>query len=185
MLARVNLVPQKPLAERLKILVPLLLTAIIALVLVSVYLHQRLLTTELAQASQEVEKIGLIQARAKAEMGAMQQLAGELETLRKRQSLLREEVEKIEAIRMEKKPYSLALATIAGSLPGTLKCDKITFRNGRGMIEGVATNYRDLSSLIGRLREKAPFGNVSLDNVDKVTGNSTEPLHFRMKVTLN
>lgn len=185
MLARVNLVPQKPLADRLKILVPLLLVAGVGLVVVLVYLRHRLLTAELTRVSREVETISQLQTRSKAEMSALQQLAGELAELRKRQTLMREEVARLEAIRTEKRRYSLALASIAGCLPGTLKCDKISFRQGSGTIEGVAASYRDLPPMVKRLRDSPPFTDASLSNVDTVVGNAAEPLSFRVQVTID
>lgn len=184
MLARVNLVPQEPLADRLKVLVPLLLVAGIGLVLVLVYFRYRLLTSELSSVNREVETISLIQDKSKAEMSALQQLAGELENLRKRQALIREEVTKLEAMRTEKKSYSLAIETIAGSLPGTLKCGKISFHQEQGIIEGVASRYSDLPPMVKKLRNSPPFKDAYLSNVDKVVGNSAEPLSFRVQVTL-
>jgi Tfp pilus assembly protein PilN len=184
MLARVNLVPQEPLADRLKILVPLLLLVGVGLVVVLVYFRHRLLTGELDRVSQEVERISLLQTKSKAEMSALQQLAGELADLRKRQTLIREEVAKIEAIRMEKRGYTQAISTIAGSLPGTVKCDRISFRQELGTIEGVTASYRDLPPMVKKLRDSPPFKDASLDNVDKVVGNPAEPLSFRIQVTL-
>lgn len=184
MLARVNLVPQKPLADRLKILVPLILVVSVALVLALVFFRHRLLTAELDRVSQEVERISHLQTKSKAEMSALQQLAGELADLRQRHSLIRAEVAKIEAIRMEKRSYSKALATIAGSMPGTMKCDKISFRQELGTIEGVAASYRDLPPMVKKLDAAAPFKDASLINVDKVVGNSAEPLSFSIQVTI-
>lgn len=184
MLARVNLVPQKPLADRLRILVPLLLVVGVGLVVVLVYFRHQLLTGELERVSQEVETISLLQTKSKAEMSALQQLAGELADLRKRQTLIRDEVAKIETLRMEKRGYSQAIATIAGSLPGTLKCDKISFRQEQGTIEGVAASYRDLPPLVKALRGSPPFKDATLSNVDKVIGNSAEPLSFRIQITI-
>lgn len=184
MLARVNLVPQKPLADRLKILVPLLLVVGVGLVVVFVYFRHRLLTAELDRVSQEVATISQLQTKTKAEMSTLQQLAVELEDLRKRQTLIREEVAKIEAMRMEKKKYSLAIETIAGSLPETLKCNKISFRQELGIIEGVATRYRDLPPMVKKLRESPPFKDAYISNIDKVVGNSAEPLSFRIHVTI-
>lgn len=185
MLARVNLVPQKPPADRLKILVPMLLVAGIVLVILLVYFRHRLLTGELIRINREVETISLLQDKTKAEMSALQQLAGELENLRKRQSLIREEVAKLEAMKTEKKSYSLAIETIAGSLPGTLKCGKISFRQDQGIIEGVATRYSDLPPMVKKLRVSPPFKDAYLSNVDKVAGNSAEPLSFRVQVTIS
>lgn len=184
MLARVNLIPQKPFADRLKILVPLLLLVGVALVIILISFRHRLLTAELARSTQEAEALALIQSRATAEMSSLQQLATELEKLHKQEGTLRAEVAKIEASRGEKKSYSLALATIAASLPGSLRCEKITFKRELGIIEGVASSYHDLPPLIEKLRHSPTFKDAYLSGVDKVEGNTAEPLNFRIQVEL-
>ena len=179
MLQRINLVPQKPLSETLKVITPVILFLLVGLILVSVFVNFKILESRIASTERESASIQDKQLQANILLANKQRLAGEISTLAEQKEVLVSEITKIESIRSKKRLYTKALNIISGALPASVKCNKITFKEGTGALEGIAVKYQDLPVLINELKDSGFIRFAVLNEVDRATGGGT-PLTFRI-----
>jgi Tfp pilus assembly protein PilN len=184
MLERINLVPQKPLSEQLKKVVPGVLFIILILIVAVVYLQDRFLTTKIAQIVTETAVLQKNKEIADASLAKLGKLAGEVDRLQKQKILLVAEVGKIEAIRSSKRNYSRAINTLAAVLPDSLKCENISFKGRIGIVEGLALHHRDLPQTVNDIQENPVFTNAFLSDVETVTEEPAALLSFRIMVEI-
>ncbi|MBU0485842.1 MAG: PilN domain-containing protein [Proteobacteria bacterium] len=184
-LARINLVPQKPLAERIKQIIPAVLVVGLCLAIFAIYLENRQLNDKIKLLNADITKIEAETTLAAQLIIAKDRLAAEINLLNKNQSELKNRVTKIEKIRGRKKPFSEALISIAKSLPTSVKCNKISFQKNSGKITGTALRYDDLPIIVKRLTQDPKFKNVVLHDIDRVAQNSRQNISFSMMFELN
>ena len=185
MLERINLVPKRPLSEQLRVVMPVVLLTILALILLGLYLQNRYLTGRIDRVVKETTVLRKNQDKANADLANLTRLAGRLDNLQKQEISLLAEVTKIEAIRSRKANYSRAVATLATILPDALKCEKIAFQGKKGIIEGLALQHRALPLTLQKLQENPVFVSAFLSDVDTVTEGLSAPLSFRIMVEIN
>ncbi len=179
MLQRINLVPQKPLSEKLKVITPVLLFLLIALILVTVFVNYRILESRIATTERESSAIHEMQLQTNIILANKKRLAEEISTLAEQKDKLESEVGKIESIRSKKRYYTKALNIISGTLPSSAKCNKISFQEGTGALEGIAVKYQDLPVLVSELKNSGFIRYAVLNEVDRVAGDGTA-LTFRI-----
>lgn len=180
MLERINLVPGKPLSEQLKTIVPLIIITTLVLILIGIYLQNLLLTGRIEQTTRESAILQVNQEKANVDLANLRIVTVELEELQKKKISLQEDVGKIAAIRRQKRHYSQAINTIAMILADSLKCEKISFNDRNGMIEGLALNHRDLPQTVKKLQEMPGFVHAFLSDVEAVAEAPSAPLNFKI-----
>lgn len=184
MLERINLVPKRPLAEKLRTVVPVVIISLLSLIILAVYLQNRYLLSSIDRITGETDILLKNQAEASADLAKLRGLAGELEVLQKQKQSLAEEVDKIESIQGRKRGYANAINAIATALPDSLKCEKIIFNGRSGVIEGRALNHLDLPLVVEKLAVMPVFTSSSLKDVDTITDVVSAPLSFRILVEM-
>jgi len=167
MLERINLVPQLPLAERIrKTTLPAigLLLALIFLFLAGSdrVLKARIssLNLDIAAAQQRATEITATQAKIAQLTSSIKQQTDEKERLSAQAA-------KLTGIQERKKYFSRVLATIATAMPSSVRCEKIIFAKDGGQITGNALQYRELPTFVKTLGNSPLFANVVLHELDR------------------
>jgi len=167
MLERINLVPQLPLAERIrKTTLPAvgLFLAFIMLFLAGsdriLKAKIRSLNLDIAAAQQRATEITATQAKIAQLTGSIKQQKDEKERLSARAA-------KLTSIQERKKYFSRVLATIATAMPSSVRCEKITFAKDGGQITGSALQYRELPAFVKTLGNNPLFTSVVLHELDR------------------
>ena len=181
---RINLVPQEPLSERLRVIIPSVIFVLLALIFVVIYLQDHSLATKISRITDRNATFSTIQEEATVNLANLRKLTGDLDKLQKQEISLKKEIGKIEAISKQKINYSLAISTIAMLLPSSLKCESISFRGRQGIIEGLALHHRDLPLAVDNLQENPVFINAFLKDIDTTADRPSAPLSFRIMVEI-
>ncbi len=184
MIERINLVPQKPYAEKVKSALPLILGILVAAVLVTTFLEYRVLAYKLHKVDKQMSTFQKDKLLADQLQIQVNSLKTTLSRLGKEESELHKNVAALDITSTNKKYFSRALSTIASTLPDSVKCKKITFENKTGQITGVAVQYGDLPDLVTRLKNNPLFKTAALKNVDKSTGSNKDQLLFTINLEL-
>jgi Tfp pilus assembly protein PilN len=184
MIERINLVPQRPFAEKVKMALPIVLGTLVAVVLVTAFFEYQILSYKLNKVDKELTTI-------KAEKGLADQLQSKTQTLKttvarlqNHHSELQKSVTELDITQSKNKYFSRALSAITYALPDTVKCTKIVFENNTGQITGNAVQYSDLPDLVTRLKNNPLFKNAALKNVDKSNNADSYQLSFNIKLEL-
>lgn len=184
MIERINLVPQRPYAEKVKMALPIILGSLVAIILVITFLEYQVLTHKLNKVDKELTTI-------QAEKGLADQLQSKTKALKtivarlqNQHGELQKSVAELDITQSKNKYFSRALSTITYALPDTIKCTKIIFENNTGLISGDATQYSDLPDLVTKLKNNPLFKNAVLKDVDKNDKSNTYQLSFNIKLEL-
>lgn len=173
MLQRINLVPQKPLSEKLKVITPIILFLLIASILLTIFIKHRIIDLQITRTERENAAIQEEQVQTNIILSGKKKLDQEISSLTKERNELSSEVSKIESIRSRKRYYTKALNIISTSLPPSVKCRKISFKKESGTLDGIAVKYQDLPVLVNELTENDFIRFAVLKEVDRIAGNST------------
>jgi Tfp pilus assembly protein PilN len=167
MLERINLVPQLPLAERIRKAALPTVGLLLALILLFLGAEDRLLKAgissldqNIAAAQQRSTEITVTQARVAVLTNSIKQLKEEKERLSG-------EAAKLTGIRERKRYFSKVLATITEAMPPAVRCDKIVFAQNGGQISGSALQYRELPAFVKALGDNPLFAGVLLQDLDR------------------
>ncbi|MFA6499969.1 MAG: PilN domain-containing protein [Desulfurivibrionaceae bacterium] len=167
MLERINLIPQLPLAERIKKTTLPAVGLLLALVFLFLAASDRILKTrinslslDIAAAQQRAEEITATQATIALLTSSIKQQKEEKERLSGQAA-------KLTGIHERKKYFSKVLAAITTAMPSSVRCDKITFAKDGGQITGSALQYRELPSFVKVLGDNPLFAGVMLHDLDR------------------
>ncbi len=167
MLERINLIPQLPLAERIKKATLPAVGLLLAVVILFLAASDRILKTkinslsiDIATAQQRAGEISATQAKIALLTSSITQQKDEKERLSVQAA-------KLTDIQERKKYFSKVLATITTAMPSSVRCDKITFTKDGGLITGNALQYRELPAFVKTLADNPLFTNVLLHDLDR------------------
>lgn len=167
MLERINLVPQLPLAERIRKATLPAIGLLLALVILFLATSDRILRTrinslsrEIATAQQRAGEIAVTRARITLLTSSIKEQKEEKERLSSR-------AEKLTGIQERKKYFSRVLATIATAMPASVRCEKIVVQKDSGLIAGSALQYRELPAFVKELDSSPLFAGVILHDLDR------------------
>ncbi|MFA7348450.1 MAG: PilN domain-containing protein [Desulfurivibrionaceae bacterium] len=167
MLERINLVPQLPLAERIKKTTLPVVGLLLAVVFLFLAASDRILKTrisslsrDIAAAQQRAGEITITQAR-------IAQLTSNIKQQKDEKERLSTQAVKLTSIQERKKYFSRLLATITTTMPASVRCEKIVFTKDGGQISGSALQYRELPAFVKELGNSPLFANVLLRDLDR------------------
>jgi Tfp pilus assembly protein PilN len=179
MLLRVNLVPQKPTAERIKRVSPLILGGLILLLCALFYLRVGHINSQINKSQKEIKIVEETAGLTDMLTSQIASMESQLATLKEKHTTLRESVRKAEGIQAEKNYYSIPLQDISTSLPTSIKCKKISFKGTNGVIDAVAINHQDIPLFISNLKDKGRYSSVEFKDVNKETVKGIDQLILR------
>jgi len=185
MLERINLVPQLPLAERIRKttlpVVGLLLAAVILFLAASDRILKAQISSlslDIAQAQQRAGEITATQAR-------IAQLSSTIKQQKDKKEELSAQAAKLTSIQERKKYFSKMLAAISATMPASVRCEKIVFTKEGGQISGAALQYRELPTFVKQLGDNPLFTNVILQDLDRSPGAQKTDFTFTIAFQLN
>ena len=174
MIERINLVPQKPLSERIKqttpIVVGLLLTVIVVFIFAnSAFLSHRIkkLDRELLTIQEQIDKAEILQIQERT-------LTSEVIKLRDQHAQLQVRSANISNIQTEKRSLSSVLARITLALPSSVICNNISFHGNEGQITGEALFYSDVPGIVKELNNDPLFMSATLHDIDRGLENNED-----------
>ena len=178
MLQRINLVPQRPLAERIKSLIPFIFSGMVLLIVVIFLSWVQILNFRLADT---VKTIARIEDQANQASALSSQIASLKKNLQiKNQAIDQKTVQigNLSKIKGQKKKFSQPLSLIASLLPDTVRCRAISFTGGSGEMKGTALDYDDLIWMVRSMQSLNIFNMVSLSVTDRATNKDQERIEF-------
>ncbi|MFZ5774320.1 MAG: PilN domain-containing protein [Thermodesulfobacteriota bacterium] len=184
MLERVNLVPQLPLAERIRKATLPTTGVLLLLVVLFLGVSDKVLQTRIRTVDRN---IALYSRNAEAAATTQAQVAGlSLAVNAKREEIkqLSLTAERLNSLQAKKKHFSRILDAIARALPGSVRCNKVTFQDNGGLIAGTALQYKELPDFIKGLGAHPAFANVTLRDLDRSTEGEKTDFNFTVAFQL-
>ncbi|MBA3004809.1 MAG: hypothetical protein FP813_13335 [Desulfurivibrio sp.] len=167
MLERINLVPQLPLSERIKKTTLPSIGLLLAVILIFLAASDRILKTRNSSLGQDIvvaqQRAGAI-AETQTKIAL---LANSIKQQKDEKERLSGQAAKLTSIQERKKYFSRVLATIAATMPSSVRCEKIVFQKDGGQINGTAVQYRELPAFVKTLGNDPLFANVMLRDLDR------------------
>ncbi|MEN8256676.1 MAG: PilN domain-containing protein [Thermodesulfobacteriota bacterium] len=181
---RINLVPQKPLAERIKDLIPIVFGGMVVFILLIFFSWVQILNIRLADLDKTIARIEEQTNQAAALSTQVTALKKRLQN--KNQAIDQKSVQiaALSKIRGQKRKFSQPLSLISSLLPESVRCKTITFKDSNGEIKGTALDYDDLIWLVRNMQSLNVFKQVSLSVTDRATNKEQERIEFTIVAVL-
>jgi Tfp pilus assembly protein PilN len=185
MIYRVNLVPQKPFAERIKRVSPFILGGLFLVLCAFFYFRATYLQNQIDHYDHEIRRLERAAGLTDEMTQQITELNVQITGLKEKHAELQNEVEKISGIKAEKNYYTVPLSHIASSLPDSIKCNKISFKGDLGTIEGVSVKHQDIPDFITNIKAKNYYRNVFFKNVDRQTRDDIDLFYFSLSLEMD
>ena len=180
MLLRVNLVPQQPLAERIKKVSPLVLGILVILICAFFYARGTYIKSQITYNDKEINRIKETAGVTELLTRQVAEIEADLTVLKKEYSHLLETVRSTEGIQAEKNYYTTPLRDITTSLPSSIKCNKISFKGRNAVIDAVAINHQDIPLFVNNIKDYGHYSQVSFKDVNKETIQGVNHFNFTL-----
>jgi Tfp pilus assembly protein PilN len=167
MLERINLVPQLPLAERIRKTTLPAVGLLLALIFLFLAASDRILKSQISSLSKDIAAAQQRATEITATQARIAQLTNSIKQQTEKKEHLSAEAIKLTSIQERKKYFSRVLAAITTAMPSSVRCEKITFAKDGGQITGSALQYRELPTFVKTLGNNPLFANVMLHNLDR------------------
>jgi Tfp pilus assembly protein PilN len=167
MLERINLVPQLPLAERIKKTTLPAVGLLLALIFLFLAASDRILKSQLSSLSKDISVAQQRATEITATQARIAQLTSSIKQQTDEKERLSAQAAKLTSIQERKKYFSRVLAAITTAMPSSVRCEKIIFAKDGGQITGSALQYRELPAFVKTLGNNPLFANVTLHNLDR------------------
>ncbi|PLX49035.1 MAG: hypothetical protein C0613_09155 [Desulfobulbaceae bacterium] len=181
---RINLIPQKPLADRIKHLIPILFVGMAALLTLFFVVWIQLLNGRLTDLNKQIVHLET-QADQATELSS--QVARLKKNLQDKDNAIRRkntDIAGLTKIGAHKKRFSRPLRHIAALVPDSVRLRSLTFTGNSGEIQGTALDYNDLVDMIHHMQALSVFANVSLTVTDRSTDKDQERIEFTIQMRL-
>ena len=167
MLERINLVPQLPLAERIRKTTLPAVGLLLALIFLFLAASDRILKSQISSLSKDIAAAQQRATKITATQARIAQLTGSIKQQTDEKERLSAQAAKLTGIQERKKYFSRVLATIAAAMPSSVRCEKIIFAKDGGQITGSALQYRELPAFVKALGNNPLFTSVMLHDLDR------------------
>lgn len=167
MLERINLVPQLPLAERIRKITLPAVGLLLALIFLFLAASDRILKAKISSLNLDIAAAQQRAAEITATQAKIAQLTSSIKQQKDEKERLSAQAVKLTSIQERKKYFSRVLSTIATAMPSSVRCEKITFAKDGGQITGSALQYRELPAFVKALGNNPLFTSVMLHNLDR------------------
>ena len=184
MIERINLVPQKPLAERVKMALPVVLGSLLALILLVSFIQYRWVASRISRAEAELAAMTSQKNLTDQLQGRTQALRSQIAAQRQQLGALQSTVAGYALESPRSRSYATALARITDYLPDSIRCTKISFNGSEGQLSGEAVHYNDLPALVTHLKNDPLFKEAVIKAVDKSSGSDWHQFVFTIQIGL-
>ena len=167
MLERINLVPQLPLAERIRKTTLPAVGLLLALIFLFLAASDRVLKTQISSLNLDIAAAQQRAGEIAATQAKIAQLTSSIKQQKDEKEQLSIQATKLTSIQERKKYFSRLLSTIATAMPSSVRCEKIIFAKDGGQITGSALQYRELPAFVKALGNNPLFTSVMLHNLDR------------------
>ena len=182
---RINLVPQKPISEKIKRAAPPILGLLLVFILIFLAGKNYLLSRKIIQVDSELITIQN-QIDQAAQFQIQQQLLNrDIVKLNKELAKLQVEIGGITAIQTEKRHFSRILTRITQAMSPAMRCDSISFQGANGQMRGVALDYKDLPAFVEELKNDSFFKSAVLKDIDRTLEQERKRLTYKIAFELN
>ncbi|HIJ91730.1 MAG: PilN domain-containing protein [Desulfobulbaceae bacterium] len=186
MLERINLVPRETATGNVWLAVYVSVAVVFVLSCFSVYLIRQSTVRKIGEIETKMNALSQYKLSAVNIQKNVHDLA---EVVRQKKAILNtlsSEAERVKGVGSKKYVYSMALRSIAMELPGSVRCNDISFVKGDGSIAGEAMSYEELPGFVDKLKRHDIFERVSLIEIDrgmarKSSGSYSFKIEFSLK----
>lgn len=182
MLERINLVPRKPMAGKIRSYTPLVLIVLVTVISLAIYMRHNSLKNEIADSRRQLAgmQAGLDGYNALKSIINSKKLEAEklTEVAAKSKSAAR----RMEVMQFSKNNFSLLIEKISKAQPDSVLCRIIRLNGNSCAINGIAKGYNDLPAFIERLKDDILFSQVSLGQVLRKNRDNNEII-FEFNIT--
>ncbi|MFA6284073.1 MAG: PilN domain-containing protein [Desulfurivibrionaceae bacterium] len=185
MLERINLVPQLPLAERIRKTTLPVVGLLLAAVILFLAASDRILKAQISSLSRDIAQAQQRAGEITATQARIAQLSSTIKQQKDKKEELSAQAEKLTSIQERKKYFSSMLAAISATMPASVRCEKIVFTKEGGQISGAALQYRELPAFVKELGNNPLFANVILQDLDRSPGAQKTDFTFTIAFQLN
>lgn len=181
---RINLVPQKPLAERIKQLIPFIFSTMLLLILVIFFSWVQILNIRLAETDKTIARIEEQSNQAIALSSQVESLKKNLQSKNQAIDQKTVQIANLLKIKGQKQKFSQPLSLIASLLPESIRCRSISFTGDDGVLQGTALDYDDLIWMLRSMQSLNIFKRVSLSVTDRASNKDQERIEFTIIMQL-
>ena len=185
LLQRINLVPQKPLSEKIKQVTPWIAGSLLVGVVALIFVQYQLVNSRLTDNEKQLASLKSRHdqtTRLQAEVAVSRRKA---EARRRNYNELKARISKLSLPQVEKNRFSQVLSRITKVIPATVTFNIISFSNKIGRISGIATGAKDLPDFVKNLKKEPVFKNVALLNIARDSADNNQyRLSFNIKFEL-
>ena len=167
MLERINLVPQLPLAERIRKTTLPAIGLLLAVIILFLAASDRILKTQISSLNRDIAAAQHRAGEIAATQARVAQLTSSIKQQTDEKERLSAQAAKLTGIQERKRYFSRVLATIAATMPSSVRCEKIIFAKDGGQITGSALQYRELPAFVKALDNNPLFTSVTLHELDR------------------
>jgi Tfp pilus assembly protein PilN len=182
MLERINLVPCKPLAVRIRAYTPLLLAILVGCISLFIYMRHNYLKNEISRTRKQLSSMQASIDGYNALKSIINSKKAEAERLTELAAQATTKAGRMEKIQFGKKKFSLLIEEITVAQPGSVICKTIRFDGNRCDIKGIAKGYNDLPTFMERLKKATHFTQVTLGEVFR-KNKENDDIIFEFNIT--
>ncbi len=167
MIERINLVPQKPLSDRIKQTTPVVVGLLLALIVVFIFAKSTFLSHRIKKLDKELKTVQEQINNAEILQIEERTLTSEVIRLREQQAELQLKSANVSKIQTEKRSLTSILTRITEALPSSVICKNISFHGNAGQITGEALFYSDVPDIVNTLNNDPMFLSATLQDIDR------------------
>ena len=182
---RINLVPQKPISEKIKRAAPPILGLLLVFILIFLAGKNYLLNRKIIRVDSELITIQNQIDQATQFQIQQQLLNRDIVKLNEGLAKLQVEIGGITAIQTEKRHFSRVLTRITQAMSPAMRCDSISFQGANGQMRGVALDYKDLPAFVEELKNDPLFKSAILKDIDRTLEQERKRLTYMIAFELN
>ncbi len=185
MLERINIVPRKPLASKIRRMTALLLVLIGATLASAIAFDRQQAMRQLQHIQNETATVLDLERKAQ---DLQDDLARANQRLEERRAVLAALETRLQRTALPgKRQHPLmapVLALIAESVPETVRLDALTLRGDRATVQGATLEYEALPLFIGRLQKDPRFADIVLKQVQQEAATQPPSFNFTLELAL-
>ncbi len=165
MLERINLVPRKPVAVRVRAYTPLVVIILIGCISFFFYIRHNHLNNEISKTRKQLSSMQASIDGYNALKSIINSKKNEAERLTELSAQATTKARRMENRQFAKMNFSLLIEQIATAQPESVICKTIRFDGNKCVIKGIAKGYNDLPTFVERLKKTTHFTRVNLGEV--------------------
>ncbi len=181
---RVNLIPQQPLADKIKAIIPVVMLTLGLLIVLFFSFRVQGLNDELVRLTKQIDQAEHLAVELRTQKDKINLNQTRLANRKKEKEQRHALVTTLAKLKGSKHHFAQPIAIIAQSLPPTIRCQSLNFTGKSGIMTGTALDYDDLTQVVIILQTQPLFTQVDLTVTDRDNNQELERIAFTITMQL-